>query len=55
MISSEELQIIAQLIENLDNLTNRLEKAYNDKDIESFNSIKKEILDIQIKISNIIK
>jgi hypothetical protein len=55
MIDSENLHNLTQLVENLENLTNKLEKAYNKNDAEDFNSVKKDILETQKKISSLIK
>ena len=55
MINLEQLQILAQLIGNMELIANKIEKAYNDKDNEEFIKNKKEILNFQRKISEIIK
>jgi hypothetical protein len=52
MIDLQQLKIIAQLLDNMDIIENKLERAYNDNDAENFNRAKTEILDIQNKISS---
>lgn len=54
MIDLEQLQILAQLVDNMEILANKLERAYNDNNGENFNSSKKELLDSQNKISRLI-
>jgi hypothetical protein len=53
--SLEELQILAQLIDNIGISIEKLEKAYGKKDAESFNKSKEAILDFKNKISEILK
>ncbi len=53
MIDLQQLKILAQLMDNMDIATVRLERAYNDNDAENFNSSRTEIIDIQNKISSI--
>lgn len=55
MIDLEELQILAQLVDNIDLTIIQLEKAYERKNTEDFERAKREILDIQGKISQIVK
>ena len=55
MIDLEQLQILAQQVDNMEILTNKLEKTYNEKDGEDFNKYKREILEIQKKISEIVR
>ncbi len=52
MIDLQQLKILAQLLENMEIVSQRLERAYNDNDAASFGEAKKEIFDIQAKISN---
>ncbi len=51
MLDLEQLKSIAELVDNMDLATEKLDKAYADNDAEEFNKIKKEILDAQAKIS----
>ena len=53
MLDLQQLQILAQLVDNMEIVSGRLEKAYGDNDGESFKKSKKEILDIQKKIFEI--
>jgi hypothetical protein len=55
MIDLEQLQILAQLIDNMEIATNKLEEAYNTNNAEKFNAAKKEVLDIQKKIGDMSK
>jgi len=54
MISLPQLQIIAQLMDNLNITAKKIEEAYNKNDSENFNKSKRELLDIQDKISKMI-
>ena len=49
----DQIQIVAQLVENLDMNYRKLEEIYKNNNAEEFNKIKKEILIIQRKISEI--
>lgn len=53
MIDLQQLQLIAQLLDNMEIATKNLEKAYNSNDSEIFKKAKMEILEIQNKISRI--
>ena len=55
MIDLQQLQILAQLMDNMNMLAKELEKAYASHNAEEFNKVKKEILDTQRKISGLIK
>ena len=55
MIDLEQLQILAQLVDNVEIFIQRMEKAFSENNAESFNLNKKEILEIQKKVSDIIK
>lgn len=46
----QELELIAQLIDNMDVVVGKLEKAYSDKNGEGFKKAKEEILKSQKKI-----
>jgi hypothetical protein len=48
-----ELQIFAQLLDNLNVLVEKLEKAYNKQNLEEFNLIKNEILETHKKMAGI--
>lgn len=50
----QQLKILAQLIDNMNISAAGMEKYYNKKNSEKFNLAKKEILDINEKISGII-
>ena len=53
MLDLEQLQILAQLADNMDTVYTKLEKAYANNDGEDFKKSKKELLDNQAKISEI--
>jgi hypothetical protein len=55
MIDLQNLKLLAQLVDNLDKATTKLEKSYNDNDSLVFNDAKKEISDIQNKIAQLSK
>jgi hypothetical protein len=48
-----DLQIFAQLIDNLNSLIEKLEKAYNKGNLEEFNLIRNEILETHKKMIEI--
>lgn len=50
----QELQIIAQLIDNIEVVVDKLENSYNNKDALSFESSKQEIFKFQKKILEMI-
>jgi len=50
----QELQVIAQLIDNMDVVVGKLEKAYADKDGENFKKAKEEILKSQKSIKSMV-
>lgn len=55
MLDLQELQIVSQLIDNINIASRRLEKGYDKNNAEEFNRAKKEILETQEKISEILK
>jgi hypothetical protein len=55
MIDLEQLQVLEELLDNMQIIAQGLEKTYDQKNIEGFVKHKKEILDIQRKISTIIR
>jgi methylphosphotriester-DNA--protein-cysteine methyltransferase len=55
MIDTEQLQILAQLIDNIEVVITKVEKAYGDKNSEEFNKSKKEILGLQQEIAKIVQ
>jgi len=54
MLDLQELQTLAQLIDNIELALEKLEEAYLDKDGKDFNNSKKEILNFQKQTSRII-
>jgi hypothetical protein len=50
----QELQVIAQLIDSMDVIVGKLEKAYSNKNGEEFKTAKEEILKSQKKIDNML-
>jgi len=55
MLDVQELQIMAQLVDNLEISYKNLESAYNSKNSEAFMTAKRSILDTQSKIDSMIK
>ena len=55
MVNLNELQLLAQLVDNIEISIGKLEKSYKDNDGENFQKSKQSILDFQQKISKIIK
>lgn len=55
MLDLQEIYILAQLLDNVDICTGKLEKAYSDNDGETFAKSRGEILGIKNKISKMIK
>ena len=53
-MDSNTIKIIAQLIDSLDNASEKLEKAYNERNVEAFTKVKKEIKEAQTKLSQIV-
>ena len=54
MLDSQNIQILMQLIESMDLVTDKIEKAYNRRDGEDFRRAQEEILDLQKKIATIL-
>jgi hypothetical protein len=55
MLDLEQLQILAQLIDNSEASIIKLEKAYDKNNAEDFTNSKNEIIDIQKKIAGSLK
>jgi hypothetical protein len=51
VLDSQQLQIVAQLVDNLEKALSKLEEAYADNNSEEFNKAKQNILDFQKKIA----
>ena len=51
----ENIKILAQYINALEEAGEKIEKAYNNKDIESLNKLKKFILEVKLKIDIMMK
>ena len=54
-MEKREIQYIAQLITTLEKVGAKLEKSHNEKNTDEFNKVKKFILQIQRKISEVLK
>jgi DNA-directed RNA polymerase alpha subunit len=52
-MKKEEVDYLAQLVQSLEEAVLKLESSYNQKDAESFNKIKRFILDIQNRTSEV--
>ena len=55
IFKEEDILFLNQLVKTLEELELKLEDNYNQKDYENFNKSKKLILEIQRKISEIVK
>jgi len=55
MLDLEQLQLLAQLIDNAEVGIGKLEGAYGENNAEDFTAFKREILNIQKKIADISK
>lgn len=53
-MKKEELALLAQLITAMEDASQKLEKAHEEKDLEEFSNAKKAIQDIQSKIDKIL-
>jgi hypothetical protein len=51
----QEMQIVAQLLDNMELATNHLEKAFGKSDSTNYKRASDEIFDIQSKIDRILK
>ena len=50
-----DLMLLAQLLHTMKESVEELEKYYKKKDVENVNAAKKEILDLQAKIDQILR
>ena len=55
MLDLDQLQLLAQLIDNVGVGLEKLEEAYDENNAEDFTTFKREILNIQKKITDISK
>ena len=55
MLDLKQLKKLARFADNLEVLLRKLEKKYSEKNSEEFFNSKKEILDIQKKISEVVQ
>ncbi|MDO8622697.1 MAG: hypothetical protein Q7R52_00455 [archaeon] len=55
MIKKGDREFLLQLIESIEDAEKRLKQAYLRNDVETFNKIKKFMLQIQEKIEEVIK
>ena len=53
-MKKEDIPVLNQLIVSLEGAENKLEKAYEEKDSQSFNNLKKMILQIQGRIQEVL-
>ena len=51
MVELQQLEIIAQLLDNMSSAVKEMEKSFNSNNNELFNKSKQEILETQNKIS----
>jgi hypothetical protein len=50
-----DISVLSQLVKTLEEMGLKLEKAYNKKDFEKFNNLKKLMLKIQKQIAKMLK
>lgn len=55
MLDLQELQVLAQLVDNMDLLIGKIEDSYAKKDGESFNKARTEFLNSQMRIAQMTK
>ncbi len=51
----EKIQLVAQIVDSIENMTIKMEKAYADNDSERFERARKSILDFKQKIEDVLK
>ena len=54
MIEKEDVTLLAQLLYTMKEVVARMEKYYKKKDVEKLNSAKKELLELQKRINEVI-
>ena len=54
-MKKEDIIILSQLVKTLEEIEPKLEESYNKKDFEEFNKLKKLMLNLQKKVSIILK
>lgn len=54
MLDTQELQVLAQLVDNMEIITGKLESAYSSNNVVEFNKAKNEIIAIQNKINEML-
>lgn len=55
MLDLEQLQSVAQMLENMEISTKKLEKSFASKNNKVFAGTKKDILDLKNKIAEVVK
>jgi len=55
MINRIDLDLILQIIETMDEASQKMEKAYNDKDTKTLEIAKREVVEFQKKLSREIR
>ena len=53
-LQREDVMLLAQLLDAMKEVTTELEKYYKKKDVEKFNSVKRELLELQRKVDNLL-
>ena len=54
MIKKEDLMFLNQLVKTLEEAELKLEEAYDEKNYEDFNNVKKLMINVQKKISEVL-
>lgn len=53
-MNKNDAMLLAQIVRTMNDLARKFEEAYNSKDMEKFEAIKKEMIGLQKKIDSII-
>ena len=54
-MDSGDINLLAQLIESMEEATKRLQQHYRNREVKKFKKVKKEVLNFQKQIDNILK
>jgi len=54
-MKKEDATLVSQLLQTMEEATSQLEKAQKEKNLGNFNNVKKEILNLQKKIDQLLR
>lgn len=54
-MDSGDINLLAQLIESMEEATKRLQQYYRNREVKKFKKVKKEVLNFQRQIDSILK